>query len=202
MSCKAVSNRAVATMFSLYVMLLLFSECLYLKLACMLCKFLFFDFSFSVCAHHTLLISMAAQANLLIVAVKACCRTQHLCFKLPRHNPCIAQGFFGKAKIRMQKALCKSETIFQIYLDLRKAYDSINCPGVLALMKKYQVGPRICKYVAQIWSTQEFFLRELQENLATRKLRRSQSDRGWDGGFENFFWLPGSQIVGFPVHRL
>ena len=44
MSCKAVSNRAVATMFSLYVMLLLFSERLYLNLACMLCKMLFFGF--------------------------------------------------------------------------------------------------------------------------------------------------------------
>ena len=56
----------------------------------------------------------------------------------------------GEAKMRMQRAACKGITLYQIYLDLRKAYDSVNREGVIALMKKYGVGPRIRRYIDAI----------------------------------------------------
>ena len=65
----------------------------------------------------------------------------------------------GEAKLRMQRAACTGETVYQVYLDLRKAYDSINRDGVIALMKKYGVGPRICRYVEAIWQDQSFLLK-------------------------------------------
>jgi hypothetical protein len=51
----------------------------------------------------------------------------------------------GEAKLRMQRAACKGQVTFQIFLDLRKAYDSIHRESVLALMKKSGVGPRILR---------------------------------------------------------
>ena len=47
----------------------------------------------------------------------------------------------GEAKLQMQQVVCMGEIVYQVYLDLRKAYDSINRDGVIALMKKYGVGP-------------------------------------------------------------
>ena len=51
-------------------------------------------------------------------------------------------------------------TLYQVYLDLRKAYDSIHRPRVMALLEKYGVGPRIRRYVETIWGDQVFFLRQ------------------------------------------
>ena len=60
----------------------------------------------------------------------------------------------------MQIASCKSTPLYQIYLDLSKAYDSIDREQTLAIMEKYRVGPNIRRYVAQVWSRQKFFLRQ------------------------------------------
>ena len=49
----------------------------------------------------------------------------------------------GETKIRMQKAACEGTTVFQIFLDLRKAYDSVDREAVLALMRRYGVGPPV-----------------------------------------------------------
>ena len=66
----------------------------------------------------------------------------------------------GEAKIRMQMAACSSQTIFQIFLDLRKAYDSIDRGRVIKLLEKYWVGPNIRRYVESIWDQQIFILRQ------------------------------------------
>ena len=66
----------------------------------------------------------------------------------------------GEAKVRMQMAIGESKTIYQIYLDLRKAYDSIDRNRVLLLLEKYGVGIRIRRYVAKIWNDQQFILRQ------------------------------------------
>ena len=49
----------------------------------------------------------------------------------------------SEANIRMQIAACKNETTFQLYLDLKKAYDYINWDRTLEVMQKYGVGPQI-----------------------------------------------------------
>ena len=66
----------------------------------------------------------------------------------------------GESKIRTQMAACESKTIYKIFLDLRKAYDSIDRKRVLRLMEKYKIGPNIRRYVAKVWENQEFVLRQ------------------------------------------
>ena len=43
---------------------------------------------------------------------------------------------------------------------MRKAYDSVNRATVLALMRRYGIGPRIRRYVARVWENQEFVLQQ------------------------------------------
>ena len=47
----------------------------------------------------------------------------------------------GETKLKMQISACQSDTIYQIYLDLRKAYDFIARNRVMKLLEKYKVGP-------------------------------------------------------------
>ena len=53
-----------------------------------------------------------------------------------------------------------SETIYQLSLDLRKAYDSIDRGRVLQFMKKYRVGKNIRRYMKSVWKSQLFVLRQ------------------------------------------
>ena len=57
-------------------------------------------------------------------------------------------------------AACSAETIYQIFLDLRKAYDSIDRKRVIQILKKYKVGPKIRNYIWKIWEKQKFWLRQ------------------------------------------
>ena len=66
----------------------------------------------------------------------------------------------GESKIRIQIATCRSETTYQVYLDLRKAYDSIDRDRTLAIMAKYGIGPRILRYIGHVWDSQRFLLRQ------------------------------------------
>ena len=66
----------------------------------------------------------------------------------------------GKVKLRMQRAACAGKTLYQVFLDLRKAYDSIHREGVLALLEKYKVGRRIRTYIKNVWDNQVFILRQ------------------------------------------
>ena len=55
----------------------------------------------------------------------------------------------GKAKLRMQMATCRFKTRYQIYLDLRKAYDSIDRNRILRTLEKYKVGHSIRRYISE-----------------------------------------------------
>ena len=66
----------------------------------------------------------------------------------------------GETKLRLQMAVNNSETTYQVYLDLKKAYDSIDRKRVIHIMKKYGVGPNICRYVQTVWDNQFFLLRQ------------------------------------------
>ena len=57
-------------------------------------------------------------------------------------------------------AVQTSETTYQVYLDLKKAYDSIDRDRVIHIMKRYGVGPNICRYVQNVWTNQSFLLRQ------------------------------------------
>ena len=62
--------------------------------------------------------------------------------------------------MRMQIEACKSTPIYQVYLDLSKAYDSIDQESTLRIMEKYKIGPNIRRYVQKVWDNQNFFLRQ------------------------------------------
>ena len=66
----------------------------------------------------------------------------------------------GETKVRMQMVSMSSETTYQIYLDLRKAYDSIDRGRVLQIMKKYKVGKNLRRYMKNVWNSQYFILRQ------------------------------------------
>ena len=66
----------------------------------------------------------------------------------------------GETKIKMQMATIASETVYKIFLDLRKAYDSIDRKRVLKLMEKYKVGTKVRRYVDRVWDNQFFMLRQ------------------------------------------
>ena len=55
-------------------------------------------------------------------------------------------------------AACSYETVYQIYLDLRKAYDSIDRGRVMKILEKYKVGKNIRNYVKSVWEKQRFVL--------------------------------------------
>ena len=51
-------------------------------------------------------------------------------------------------------------TVYQVVLDLRKEYRSISRVRVLALMRHYRIGPRICEYVNAVLDAQVFLLHQ------------------------------------------
>ena len=56
----------------------------------------------------------------------------------------------GEVKLRIQQVACAGRTLYQVYLDLRKAYDSVNREGILALLEKYKVRIRIRTYIENV----------------------------------------------------
>ena len=75
------------------------------------------------------------------------------------------QGTFtavGETKLRMQIATCQLEVLYQVCLDLSKAYDSIDRNKIVQLLKKYKMGPRLLAYVKKVWEDQHFVLRQAQ----------------------------------------
>ena len=62
----------------------------------------------------------------------------------------------------MQMAGCRSQTIYQIFLDLRKAYYSVNRRRAMRLLEKYKVGNNIRNYINYIWEHQKYLLRQAQ----------------------------------------
>ena len=89
--------------------------------------------------------------------------TNAICFCKVVHGFQKQQGCFtamGDSKLLIKRAACNGKTIYQIFLDLRKAYKFIHWPQVMALLLKYGVGPRIQRYIKTIWDNQTFFLRQ------------------------------------------
>ena len=66
----------------------------------------------------------------------------------------------GEAKMRMQIDACSSAPVYQVYLDLSKAYDSIDRDRTLNIMEKYKIGPNVRNYIKKVWDNQVFHLRQ------------------------------------------
>ena len=62
----------------------------------------------------------------------------------------------GEAKMRMQIEACTSSPVYQVYLDLSKAYDSIDRDRTLKIMEKYKIGPNIRNYIKKYGTIKNF----------------------------------------------
>lgn len=66
----------------------------------------------------------------------------------------------GERKMKMQMAVCESTTLYQVYLDLKKAYDSVDRKKVMWVLEKYRVGPNLRRYINEVWKNQRYILRQ------------------------------------------
>jgi hypothetical protein len=56
-----------------------------------------------------------------------------------------------EAKLRMQLAMRSTEPNFMVFLDLKKAYDTLDRNRTLAILKGYGIGEKVQKIIQQIW---------------------------------------------------
>ena len=51
----------------------------------------------------------------------------------------------------MQLASYLCQPLYQIYLDLTKVYDTLDCTCKLSLLKAYGLGPNTCSLIESVW---------------------------------------------------
>ena len=56
-----------------------------------------------------------------------------------------------ECKLQMQLALVKGQPLFQVFLDLSKAYDSLDRDRTLQVLEAYGVGPNVLHFLSCIW---------------------------------------------------
>jgi len=66
-----------------------------------------------------------------------------------------------EAKLEMQWAALHSTPYFQIFLDLAKAYDSINRDRLLDVLAGYGFGPNMLRFLRRIWANALLALRQM-----------------------------------------
>jgi hypothetical protein len=60
-----------------------------------------------------------------------------------------------KAKLAQQLAWMEQEPLYQVFVDLRKAYDHLDRERCLAIMTGYGVGPKLLRLQAKFWDQAE-----------------------------------------------
>ena len=82
------------------------------------------------------------------------CMTNYVSFYEEIHGSRRRRWTFAairETKLRMQMNTCKSETLHEVCLYLRKAYDSIDRNRVMHLLERYKVGPVLRNYIKAVW---------------------------------------------------
>ena len=54
----------------------------------------------------------------------------------------------------------KGETVYQVFIDLQKAYDSVSRERMLQIMSQYGIGPRVQELLTCYWRDQETAVRQ------------------------------------------
>jgi hypothetical protein len=60
-----------------------------------------------------------------------------------------------EAKLAQQLAWVEQEPLFQVFVDLCKAYDHLNCAKCLEIMTSYGVGPKLLRLQEKFWDQAE-----------------------------------------------
>eukprot|EP00979_Chaetoceros_neogracilis_P016340 scaffold7755_cov149-Chaetoceros_neogracile.AAC.1 len=56
-----------------------------------------------------------------------------------------------EVKLLAQMRCRTDEPLFMIFLDLKKAYDTLNRPQAMRILEKYGVGPNVLRIISRIW---------------------------------------------------
>jgi hypothetical protein len=56
-----------------------------------------------------------------------------------------------EAKLQMQLASYLCQPLYQIFVDLTKAYDTLDHSHTLSLLEAYGIGPHICSIIQAVW---------------------------------------------------
>jgi retron-type reverse transcriptase len=56
-----------------------------------------------------------------------------------------------EARLHLDKSIQKGKTLSQIFLDLSKAYDTLDCERTIQLLQEYGVGPRMLWMLQTFW---------------------------------------------------
>ena len=73
------------------------------------------------------------------------------------------------AKLVMSQAEISGQTLYQVFIDLTKAYDAIPREILLDVMKKYGLGTRCSRLLEKFWNGQELALK--QSSFVGRKFK-------------------------------
>ena len=65
-----------------------------------------------------------------------------------------------EVKLQMELAQIRQEPLFQVFLDLRKAYDTADRPRMLAILRGYGVGPHTLRLLENFWAQQQIVPRQ------------------------------------------
>ena len=63
-------------------------------------------------------------------------------------------------KMAQELASIDQEPLFLVFLDLRKAYDTLDCVRILQTLDRYGVGPKIRGLLEELWEKQEVVTRQ------------------------------------------
>ena len=53
--------------------------------------------------------------------------------------------------MRIQLAKKENKTLYMIFIDIKKAYDSLDRDKVIQLLRNYGVGENICNIISNMW---------------------------------------------------
>jgi len=65
-----------------------------------------------------------------------------------------------EAKLQQELANIQRQPLFQIFLDLKKAYDSVDRDRTLNLLTQYGMGPKLINLLRNFWSRQNVVIRQ------------------------------------------
>ena len=62
-------------------------------------------------------------------------------------------------KISQELSSVNQEPLFLVFLNLKKAYDTVDHGRLIRTLEGYEAGPQMCKLLATFWDHQEVVIR-------------------------------------------
>ena len=65
-----------------------------------------------------------------------------------------------EAKLLMQLHYRSAVPLYMVFIDLKKAYDTLDRPRAMRILKAYGVGPNLCRLIEKVWAGDTLVLRQ------------------------------------------